>query len=439
MQQGNTIPYLKYLLESFQSYAESKSIDLEFQCETDDLFMDFDADRINSIVTNLISNAIKFTPEGGKVALFCRNETGEKEQLVVEVRDNGLGIPKDKLGNIFDRFYQVDDSNTRPGEGTGIGLTLTHDLVESFGGAISVESEDGNGSLFRVSLPVTRQAPLRQAIPSRIDRQREEGGTVMLHPEEDGPVGTAPYRLLIVEDNADVVQYLRTCLSESYQLLIAKDGQEGIDMAIAEVPDIILSDVMMPNKDGFELCQTLKDDDRTSHIPIVLLTAKSDMESRISGLEHGADAYLPKPFERKELLVQLESLIRLRQRLQARYQGLELEVPENTSIQKEDAFIQKLRSLIHERLDDPELNVATLCELAGMSRSQLHNKVKALTGLSSSRFLRQVRLLEAKKLLRDTDLHISEVAYLCGFNDPAYFSRMFVDEFELTPSAFRKD
>ncbi|MEZ4687328.1 MAG: ATP-binding protein [Bacteroidia bacterium] len=432
MKQEDIIPWLRYLVESFHSYAESKSIDLEFSTELESQIMDFDPERINSIVTNLLSNAIKFTREEGRV----RTMVSRKDDLLeIAVSDNGIGIPEDKLDQVFVRFFQIDDSNTRHGEGTGIGLALTKDLVEAFGGTISVESTEGEGSTFIVRLPIRNTAAIEEESGEML--QLKQNKKELSHPEEEGPVGTAPYNLLIVEDNDDLVTYLKTVLGEHYKLLVARNGEEGINMAIREVPDLILSDVMMPEKDGFELCQTLKEDDRTSHIPIVLLTARSDAESRISGLARGADAYLPKPFDQEELMVRLENLIKLRQRLQTRYQS-KASPNEDVLTQKEDAFILKLRSLIVESIDDPDLNVAALCELMRMSRTQLHNKVKALTGLSSSRFLRKVRMEEARKLLLNSDLQIAEIAFRVGYQAPAYFTRMFVEEFGITPSELRK-
>ncbi|MFK7968768.1 MAG: ATP-binding protein [Bacteroidia bacterium] len=433
LKQADIIPYLRYLLESFQSYAESKDITLKFDSAAPHLAMDFDDERINSIVTNLISNAIKFTPRGGNVSMEVFRKA---ELLQIDITDTGKGIPQENLPHVFDRFFQVDDSNTRPGEGTGIGLALTKDLVEAFGGSITVTSTLHEGSTFTVKLPIQQQAP--QAESTALLPNRNAASTTPVHPEAQGPTGKAPYRLLIVEDNPDLVSYLKTALGEHYQLLIARDGEEGIAKAIEEVPDLILSDVMMPNKDGFELCETLKQDDRTSHIPIVLLTARSDAESRISGLARGADAYLPKPFDQKELMVRLENLIKLRQRLQARYQRNTVNSSQDETTEKEDAFILKLRELIQERIEDPELNVAALCELIGMSRTQLHNKIKALTGLASSRFLRKIRMDEAEKLLRETDLQIAEIAFRVGYQAPAYFTKLFVETFNKTPSEYRK-
>ncbi len=456
MQQGDVIPFLKYLLESFQSYAEDKGVGLSFSSEMERLEMDYDPEKLHSIVTNLISNAIKFTPEGGRVSLQCAVGSMQSKNpkrltansqlpthplptaycLLLTVSDSGKGIPKEKLPNIFDRFYQADDSSTRTGEGTGIGLTLTQELVNMLEGEIHVESELGKGTTFQVVLPVTQKA---EPLP-------ENKGMLPSVPvysfgsAEELPAGAAEaaYKLLIVEDNEDVVRYLQACLNDLYQISVARDGQEGIEKAIEEVPDIIISDVMMPRKDGFELCETLKHDERTSHIPIILLTAKADAESRISGLKRGADAYLAKPFDREELLVRLEMLIKLRQQLQARYQAQEQAQPaEDVGTQYEDAFIQKLNEQIHPHLSEANIPVPQLCEWMGMSRTQLHNKVKALTGRSITNYVRFIRLKQAKQLLEKTDKTISEIAYETGFNDPAYFTRSFVKEYGFAPSEGR--
>jgi signal transduction histidine kinase/DNA-binding response OmpR family regulator len=448
MKRGDILPYLKYLMESFESYAESKSISLSFYTEWDEFVMDYDADRISSMVSNLLSNAIKFTPTGGKVSLSVSGsdygvQNGDspnpKSQspgsLTITVSDTGIGIPPEKLPHIFDRFYQVDDSSTRENEGTGIGLTFTHDLVQAFGGTIEVESNVNQGSTFTLILPVTRSAPLEEVSYPIAGKSTAAAKPLAM----DVGRTESPYTLLIVEDNEDVMQYLQLSLAPSYQLLLAKDGQEGIAMALEHVPDIIISDVMMPRKDGFELCQTLKEDDRASHIPIILLTAKSDAESRISGLQRGADAYLPKPFDQRELLIRLENLIRLRQHMQIRYQKDSPPTPsKDAAVQKEDAFIQKIKKMILEHLDDPELNTSTFTEMVGLSRSQLHKKIKALTGLSTSHFIRLVRLQEARKMLNESDMQIAEIAYACGFSSPTYFSKVFSEAYNKTPQMYRK-
>lgn len=256
---------------------------------------------------------------------------------------------------------------------------------------------------------------------------------------EDAVVEELP-TLLVVEDNADVAQYLISFLEERFHISWEKDGQAGIDGAVENVPDIVISDVMMPRKNGLERCQTLKTDTRTSHIPIVLLTAKADVESRIAGLQRGADAYLAKPFDRRELLVRLDQLLELRQRLQARYRALEEMLPdtEEVAVRQEDQFIVRIRENINDHMDEEEFGISELCMDIGASRSQLHRKIKALTGRSTSSFVGYIRLLHAKKLLANSSLNITQVAYECGFRDPHYFSTCFRKEFGMPPKEFRK-
>jgi YesN/AraC family two-component response regulator len=243
---------------------------------------------------------------------------------------------------------------------------------------------------------------------------------------------------MIVEDNPDVMEYLVTCLGGDYQLLFASDGQEGLEKAIEEVPDLIISDVMMPRMDGFDMCNRIKTDERTSHIPLILLTAKADVESRITGLQRGADAYLVKPFDQRELTAQLNNLFHLQQRLQNRYGNLkELTPSDDVAIQQEDAFITKLKEVFTAKMDDSKFGVEELSGEMHLSRSQLGRKVKALTGKSLSIYLRSIRLAEAKKLLLQTELSIKEIAYKVGFATPAYFTTSYVKEFEETPSDTR--
>ena len=468
MIQGDIIPYLQYMLESFHSHAENRNIQLHFSAAQPSLIMDYDPDKIQKIVSNLLSNAIRYSGEGSDVYLEVGSRQSaigsqqttkslsQKEKpssrelptapdsyrdLLLTVSDTGIGIPSDKLPHIFDRFYQVDDSSTRKGEGTGIGLTFTQELVKALGGNISVESEPGKGSTFKVLLPVSREAPMEQAGEGFSTIAAEEFVPLL---KTDGPVdvrqqidnGELP-NLLIIEDNPDIVRYLISCLENHYRIAVAVDGQEGIEKAIEQVPDIIISDVMMPRKDGFEVCAVLKEDVRTSHIPIVLLTAKADVESRIQGLERGADVYLAKPFNKEELFVRLRKLVELRQRLQQRYGGMEIQAPaEDLDLQKEDEFIIQLRNTIHEHLEEEDYGINELCRDMAMSRSQLHRKIKALTGKSTSLFIRLTRLIRAKELLQESDLSISEIAYEVGFKTPKYFSQVFTEEYGLSPKGF---
>jgi DNA-binding response OmpR family regulator len=359
------------------------------------------------------------------------------------VADTGRGIAADQLPHIFERFYQVDDSTTRAGEGTGIGLALTLELVKLLRGSIQAESELGKGSTFSVSLPIRREAPLAESIPlpartipsAPAPWPHEE---VSSAPAVETVAETERPTLLIVEDNVELAQYLQASLEADYHLSFALDGAEGIEKALAEVPSLIISDVMMPRKNGFELCAALKSDERTSHIPIVLLTAKVDAESRLQGLRRGADAYLGKPFNLTELRLQLRNLGQMQAKLRARYQSLMPPPPaEEPIFQLEDEFLAKARQTVLDHLDEPEFTVTAFCKALAVSRTQLHNKLKALTGHSATSFLRALRLQRAQTLLRTTALTVSEVAYEVGFNDPNYFSRCYRETYGLPPTEER--
>lgn len=440
--QADVAQYIRYIQESLSSLADDKGVELIYEAKESPLILDFDPEKLLRIISNLLSNALKFTPSGGFVQLQVEPVRGVDPPLYqILVSDSGAGIPADKLPYIFDRFYQVDDSVTKTGEGTGIGLTLTKELAGLLGGSIRVESEVGKGTRFLVQLPYTQEAsvdvdsmnwafPVIPATQSVLDDAPVFNSGALAN--EDLPT------LLIVEDNPDVMEYLITCLEGRYQLLFAADGQEGIDKAIEQIPDIIISDVMMPRADGFTLCNTLKTDERTSHIPIILLTAKADVDSRIEGLQRGADAYLAKPFNQRELEAQLQNLLLRRERLQVRYSGLELPVPsEEPAIRQEDAFIQKLRLCFEPEMGNPNFDLNALSKELHLSRSQLGRKVKALTGKSPAIYLRSLRVQKGKELLMTTNLSIKEIAYDVGFSNPNYFTNSYTAEFGESPSITR--
>ena len=450
LRQENIIPYLQYLTESFQSVAQMKNINLTFYTEVDNLVMDYDEEQIKQILSNLLSNALKFTPESGKIILHC-SHIKAASQLQIKVKDSGIGISEENLQHIFNRFYQADNSSTRKGEGTGIGLALTKELVEVMEGSISVSSKLEKGTEFTVVLPIKREAPFKTEHPE----QSPLNGEVLVD-TEDLPAIIAKSSaedsdlplLLVVEDNPDVATYIYTILKDQYNIQIANNGRIGIEKAIEIVPDIIISDVMMPEKDGFEVCATLKQDERTSHIPIILLTAKAADEDKISGLEFGADAYLTKPFNKEELFIRLRKLVELRKQLQAQYSKHTPETSTNGAETKpapspaprpiEDAFLVKLKDMVHEKMVDPNLSIEYLCKKSLLSHTQLYRKLKALTNQTPSQFIRGIRLEEAMKMLKSSELSISEIAYDVGFNDPNYFSRIFQKEFGESPSNMRK-
>jgi signal transduction histidine kinase/ligand-binding sensor domain-containing protein/AraC-like DNA-binding protein len=445
---GDVVAYLRYVSESFHSYAKSKNIGLYFSSSLAQYVIDYDEDKLLKITTNLVSNAVKFTPEGGSVYIAVegiKDEEG-KEMLEITVKDTGVGIPTDKLPRIFDRFYQADDSPTRRGEGLGIGLALTQELVKLLKGSITVQSplyQGGRGSEFCVRLPVTRAATAVHDFHAEslergaVDLAGAEPGTQRGAPLLKGDCKGKPL-VLIIEDNKDVVRYLAACLEDEYCLLAAYDGKAGLETAFERIPDIIICDVMMPELDGFEATATLKEDIRTSHIPIIMLTALATAEDRIAGLERGADAYLAKPFNREELLVSMKKMIELRKRLQERYAALHTDgKPATHPFEAEDPLIEQIRALVEARIDDPDFGPDEISKALYLSRSQIHRKMKALTGHAVVHFIRTVRLQRALHLLQTTDKSVTEIAMDVGFTDPSYFSRIFAAWYGEAPSKAR--
>jgi len=436
MIQDDIVSFLQYVLESFQSMADAKKIKLVFYHETDKVVMDYDQDKIFMIASNLLSNAIKFTPKGGKVIFHVKKETvAHSVRLVMKVQDSGIGISSKDLPHIFDRFFQIDNSLTRKGEGTGIGLALTKEMAELMNGKIDVKSIVGEQTEFTITLPVTNNAPVQKA---KVSSSRLFGN-YPANIEEEKIIGTADLPLaLVVEDNPDVAKYIVSCLAGKYRVSWAPDGKQGIDSAIEIIPDIIISDVMMPEKDGFEVTETLKQDERTSHIPIVLLTARVTDDDRIKGLSHGADAYLTKPFNKQELFVRLEQLIKIRRNLQEKYSKVEIKLAEKKKPTGEEKFLKKAITIIENNLDNSELNGVMLASELNLSESQLYRKLKAVSNKSTALFIRGIRLSAAKEMLITTDNNVSQIAYLCGFNNPAWFSSAFKEVYGVSPSDYKR-
>ena len=461
LKQADIIKYISYLIESFDSYSSTINVQVHLISEEEKLMMDFDQEKITRVVSNLLSNALKFTTSGGNVYIHLRKQDTPADSkinsahcLSLIVRDTGQGIPPNELAYIFDRFYQVDNSSTRKGEGTGIGLTLVKELIKTMKGEIAVASNVGEGTSFTILLPITNNASIDGGLKVETKIFIPEKNVSLEYPalvdkvDSDEMAANGKPTVLIVEDNAHVVHYLVNCLQQGYNIDIAMDGQEGIEKAISNIPDIVVSDIMMPLKDGFEVCQTLKTDERTSHIPIVMLTAKADIESRLTGLQRGADAYLSKPFNQDELLINLQNLLALRKKLQAKYTQLtigqeEVDRAHNDEAHSSDAtaiehiFLKKIRTLVEEDLGNADFGSHQLCRGLNMSRSQIYKKVKALTGGSPSKYIRSIRLYHAREMLKAEDLNISEVAYAVGFTSPTYFSTKFVEEFGIRPNESR--
>jgi signal transduction histidine kinase/ligand-binding sensor domain-containing protein/DNA-binding response OmpR family regulator len=438
--QTDVVPFIKYVCESFESYAEENHIKLTTYSEVDSLVMDFDNNKLTSVLSNLLSNAIKFTLESGKIIVHINQITqNDRPYLFIKVKDSGIGIAENELSNIFSRFYQTDASTVREQEGTGIGLALTKELIDLMQGTINVKSTIGAGSEFSVTIPITNSATKIDKVEigkrPQITKLKTASTQINDFTETDSELPL----VLIIEDNMDVAHYLRSCLKDKFETLHAPNGIKGIELALEHIPDIIISDVMMPGKDGFEVCETLKTEERTDHIPIVILTAKASFEDKLKGLSHGADAYLAKPFIKEELFIRLDKLVANRKKLINKIQkeGSGILLKKQTKNPKLQ-FLQKVIKLIHEDISNSEFGSEELAKKLLVSESQVYRKIKAITGKSTAVYLRSIRLQYAKELLITSNKTVSEVAFDAGFNDPSWFSRAFKKEFGYSPTAASK-
>ncbi|MCY1718888.1 ATP-binding protein [Prolixibacteraceae bacterium Z1-6] len=437
---GDINRFIRYLAESFYSLAESLHINLIVSNEENPVYTDYDPDKLMHIISNLLSNALKFTPAGGQI--YVKVEKGierEKEVVRIIVKDTGRGIPQDSVEKIFERFYHAPDKYDQI-PGTGLGLALTSELVKLIKGKIRVKSEEGKGAEFSVSLPVLKNAKgsndhgISVINPELIDAgmPKSEAGPVFetnREKQEELPL------LLIVEDNNDVIEYLQVILDKHYNIELASNGKAGFEKAREIIPDIILSDVMMPLIDGFEMLKQLKADIRTDHIPVVILTARGDFDSKLTGLEIGADHYLIKPFNEKELLLKLNNLLELRKKMQKQLGSLPFSrTDENIKYKQETLFIKRLNTLIGHELHNEDFGINDICESMNMSRAQLYRKFSALTNNSVGHYLRSYRLLHAKTLLEKHGRNVSEAAFESGFRNLSHFSTCFHEEFGFAPN-----
>jgi len=427
---ADIMEYLRCQVESFRSAAESKEIEFKVAMPFKELTMDFDQEKLGAIAVNLLNNALKFTEKGG--AINIRVDKLPDDFLILEVEDTGIGIAPEDQQKIFDRFFQVKGEQYM--EGNGIGLTIVREYVNLLGGKIDLKSEEGQGTIFRVMLPITNDAPSID-IEDQLADQLDSNHVSTL--EDSIEVDDHPL-LLVIDDNREIVEYLRKLLGHLYRVIASNDGQEGLEIAKKHIPDIIISDVMMPKMDGFKFLNKIKSDIATSHIPVLMLTAKADQDSKLEGLSLGADAYLTKPFDREELLVRLKKLIEMRKMLHERFRKLNSHANDpRASVDIEDQFMNRIAAIIDENLDDENFNIKKLCLETGMSHTQLYRKFSAITDITVNKYIRQYRLHKAKELLLNTDLNISQVALEVGMPNLAYFSRVFTEEFHTNPSKVR--
>lgn len=451
-EQHNIVSFLKSLFYSFESIAESKKITLKFDSELENIPVLFDPDKMEKIFYNLVSNAFKFTPANGEIKVSLNILSNSLVE--VHVKDTGKGISKEELTHIFDRFYQADSSSTREYDGTGIGLALTKELIELHKGSISVSTEVGKGTEFIINLPLgdrnlekekLLEIPADKFSFNKVDNELE---TIASNSPLDILYQKSGIRnsqsgdkeiILIVEDNPDVRAYMREQIENDYKVIEASNGEEGIIKAKVNIPDIIITDVMMPKIDGYKFSREIRKDEKTSHIPIIMLTAKAGLDDKIEGLETGIDAYLTKPFNAKELRVRIKNLIIQRKELRKKFRRATIIKPSEVSaVSVDQEFLQKTINIIESHFEDEQFSVEKLAEKVNMSVSQLNRKLNALIDQPAGQLIRSLRLQRAADLLKKKTGSVAEICYQVGFNDQAYFSRSFKKQFGCSPSEYKK-
>ena len=444
----NIVSFVRHILYNFESVADQKGISLEFNSSDKNISLYFDSEKLDKVFTNLIANSIKFTPEGGniivKITTAKELSLEENETVEVTITDTGIGIPKERLAHIFDRFYQADRSDRSESEGTGIGLTLVKELVELHSGKIEVESEQGKGSSFKVTFPAGKDH-LRddEVSETLIDKNYEsEDMTVLIdkpdiETDDDRKLIPEKESVLVIDDNSDIRQFIREQLEDTYSILEAKDGVDGLNLALEVIPNLIITDVRMPGIDGFELSRKFKEETLTSHIPVIILTAKADQKDKLSGLETGADDYLIKPFSPQELILRVRNLISVRKKLRERYSKTANFSPSDvTESSLDQKFLSKVLEEIHNNISDEKFNAEFLAKNSAISVSQLNRKLNALIGQPAGHFIRSLRMEKAAQMLKNKEASIKEVAYSVGYTDQSNFARSFKKHFGKTPGEF---
>ncbi|WP_164851327.1 ATP-binding protein [Larkinella soli] len=442
---GDIGVFIGELVESFRLVAEGKGVELIFEAGVCPDEVVFDSDKLEKITYNLLSNALKFTPPGGTVraGLQCEASDADSTQLRLVIADTGTGIPPDKLPFIFDRFYQVDNSLTRSSSGTGIGLALVQELTQLMKGRIQVESEVGQGTTFTLELPLRRAEPTPVSVPEPPVRVEVKETPDLLPADDEVPAsdpngeeaGRKPV-ILLVEDNQELRSFMTQGLSGPFRILTAADGFSGWELCRSELPDLVISDIMMPRMSGYKLCRMIKENPLTSHIAVVLLTAKSAMESKIEGLSAGANDYLTKPFHYDELLLRVNSLLTYQNVLREYHRRqLSQPGPSQEAKQVENDFLRKVYQTLESHLDNIHLSVEDVATEVAMSSRTLNRKLFSLTGMTAHEVIRHYRLKKAAELLQE-GYNISQTAYQIGFNNASYFTRIFKEHYGFTPSQY---
>ena len=438
LSEGDIISYVHSVCNSFLLMADKKHIQFSFFSGIDTFSMAFDADKVGKIVMNLLSNAFKFTPEGGRVTVMIEHVAGTPDILEIKIADTGIGISDVDKEHIFERFYQADHKGVEETTGNGIGLSLVRDFVTLHEGEVKVFDNIGMGSVFVIQFPVKHvetqvQLPEERGIPVGDEEDKE----MKEEAREETERKNFPL-LLIVDDNEDFRIFMRYSLELQYRVKLAVNGKEAWEMMQEELPDLVISDVMMPQMDGNELCRLIKQDKRTAHIPVILLTARQNTEAKLEGLQTGADDYVTKPFNMTILVLRIRKLIEL-SRYHRVTQGMIDPAPSEIVITSlDEKLIEKAIKYVEDNMSRTELSVEELSRELGMSRVHLYKKLLQITGKTPIEFIRVIRLKRAAQLLRESQLHVSEVAFEVGFNNPKYFSRYFKDEFGVLPSVYQE-
>ena len=443
IEQVDILEFIRNIMESFAELAETRHITLKLETNEELPSAFIDKDCLDKIIFNLLSNALKFTPVGGKVMVDIQTEGTER--LLISVQDSGIGISKEQQVHIFDRFYQIRDVKQNTKIGTGIGLHLSKMMAELHHGSLEVESEPEKGSKFTVRIPLNKMA-------YRVDEfgaGSEEAPVTMFQPsvliftdDKNNEKATGSKKkkqesVLIVEDDKDILNYIELELSPDYHVYTAINGKEGLTKALQYLPNIIVSDIVMPEMDGLTLCKLIKTNEKTCHIPVILLTAKTSIEQRIEGLETGADSYIPKPFNIKHLKTRIGKLIQLRETLKHKYSG-ELEVDEEITkvVTSDEKLLSRFNEKLKEQIKNPDLNVDLISKELGISRVHLNRRLKAITNDSPGNYIRNYRLKHAAWLLLNKNMTVAEIAYAVGFSSQVHFSAIFKKHYGMSPTEY---
>ena len=435
VEKHDLIRQLHSIKQSFDAYAQQKQIKLKWDAPVESLFVYYDADIIEKCVTNLLSNAFKFTPEEGIIGIrlelhkVYQGTTESIKRVSIHVSDTGKGISAEHIQHIFDRFYQIPEKVDRVG--TGVGLSLCKELMEVHRGSIEVQSDLGAGSDFKIHFPVTLEAfdpawVKSGALPVVTESMSERVVTI----QQEKQI------LLIVEDHTEMRAFIREIFEGTFQVIEADRGETGLEMALTYLPDVVITDWMMPGMSGVNLCKAIRKNAKTSHIPVVILTSKSSQESQIEGMQSGADDFISKPFHADILELRVAKLLETKERLRKSWQESVLNQDLQKEVVFEDEFLSKATQVVIAHLDEVDFDVEHLEQAMDMSKMQLYRKLKMLTSLAGNEFIRSIRLQQARLLLEKGQLNVSEIAYQVGFNDPAYFTRAFKKQYGFAPKTF---